>query len=339
MTIVGPGRYRGPDDNRNSRNLSTRERVAGGVFVAVIIVAVVACFANPALILPVIGLAVLAAVVGGILRNNRGFRRYALLGVLLAGIGGAVAVLASPAAMPLLGGVIYGVISIFTGIGTGWHALWLLPEALAAVPFAEPLLLGAASGTLTVLLLRLIRSRLTEKAVDSLVSASLSGDPWSRSLLTVETFVVSVISSYLAIVLLEHLGVFAAHGADAFGTATAAWHVLGGGGGGDFSGGIPWLGILIMLVILFCLMLGFGCVTGIATGIPLGTFSGWLSWNRLMHGAAAAVARDFFIRMERREATRGRWIGAAVGRGCGEAMIGGILGGFLLLVLHIFGVL
>ena len=332
MSLHRPSNYSGSQNS--SRTPTRRERIINAVLTTVVLILVLSVFAAPGLIAPLVVGAVAIGLATNAWRQERGARGIVLAILWIAGGIAVVLVFASDVGGTVFGGVFFAALSVFTGLATGWRALFVVVPAFAGVPLAGPVLIGAASGLIAAALQTWRRWKLGGATTDSLIGASLSGDRWARSWSMIESFAVGALSALLATVLLEQLGLFAVHDADTFQTVLAMFHAAGGTGGGS-ADAAGLLKLILLILALLGILVGFALVVGICAGIPFGALAGALSWERLMHGSAAATTRDFVLNKAERRATRSRWIMAAALRGASEGILSGMIAVILASALHL----
>ena len=246
-------RYRGVTST--SSPMSVGQRIAMAIAIVFALGAVVLFFIAPGLVFALGGGAVLIGLAGRSYAENRGAARVILpLVWLIAPVAGLVLLFGNGGF--LFFGLIEALLAPFGGAAAAWQALALLPRIVDLPMLAEPLLLGAASGLVAGCLTHWRRWRIGERTTDSLVSSALSGDRWSLTVLSLQTFAVSVAAAYVAASLLAMLGVFDIANADPLAMASALSHSVGGGGGPPY--GPHALSLILVLLIALAAIGGFG---------------------------------------------------------------------------------
>jgi hypothetical protein len=325
MTIIHP---RG-QGSRSDVPLTRGERIASIATGAVALAAVALLFAAPALIIPLIVAVVALRLSLRAWRDERGARRTLLAALPIVGGATALLLFGSDTGWIAIAGIITAAFSIFSGAVAGFGALGSLAHVFDLAPFSEPILFGILSGAVVAALQNLRRWRASSRATDSVVTSALSGDRWTRTIATLQIFAIGIAASYLASLLLESVGLFHGTSLDAVGTATQMWGVVTGGAGGGLGGDATGLlNLLLVLLALFATLLGFGFVIGVCVGAPFGAIGAYLSWQHILHGAAAAGTRHLIHRPPGA-------IFTAIFRGAAEGGLSGIIAAWLLAALHL----
>jgi hypothetical protein len=328
VTYTDPGGSHGHEP-KSDDSQTAGQWIANAAIGAAVLAIVFLCFAAPALILPLVIAAVVLRFAFRAWSDEPGARRYLLTALPLAGGTALVLLFASDAGWMVIAGIITAAFSVFGGAVAGFGALGLLTHLFDLAPISEPILLGIASGAVVATLQNWRRWRAGPRATDTVVTSALSGDRWARTIETLQTFAIGIVASYLASLLLESVGLFQGAALDTLGTASQMWGVITAGGGGGLGGdAVGLLGLLLTLLALFAALLGFGFVVGGCAGAPLGGIGAYLSWQRVLHAAAAAGTRHVIRRPP-------GTLAIAVFRGAAEGGVSGVIAAWLLAVLHL----